>query len=132
MKIKTIIFTIFACLLLTACSSSEPWVGVWTGDESATDGTTISIGSNGTVKLSSKISGDTYSISGTWTRVDSDERSIRIKYDPSTANIPISNPIAQAIVSQTLKFFIANAQVAEASEDGKHLAVSGLGTFSRR
>lgn len=126
--LSSILFVV--ALLLTSCSS-DPIVGEWAPDNDTSGNSVTRINSDGTVKFYGDASDGSYSMNGKWSRVEGDERSINVTYDPSTMKINLDNPLAEEIMRIGLNEMASHTLTLTLSEDGERLYGGGNGYFVR-
>ncbi len=131
---KKAFFTTFIALmaiLINACSS-DPFVGKWVPDNDTTGRSITKLNSDGTAELIGDGSDGTYHMDGVWTRIENSENTITLKYDYSTAEVDLDNPLAEHILRMALKAMAENTETLTLSDNGKELkAKGGNGCFVR-
>ena len=126
--LSSIIFIM--AMLFTACSN-DPFVGEWVPDNDSSGGSVTSINSDGTAEFYGDSSAGHYSIKGKWSHVDGNDNSIKVKYNPSTIQINLKNPLEAVVVEALLKEMGSNTISFTISEDGERLDGGGNGHFVR-
>lgn len=117
-------------MLLTGCSN-DPFVGEWAPDNDTSGASVTRINSDGTMKFYGDVADGYYSIKGKWSRVEDNDNSITVNYDPATIQIDLVNPIESEIIKMGLTEMASHTLSFTLSEDGEKLYGGGNGYFIR-
>lgn len=116
----------FFATIICSCSS-DPVVGKWAPNNDLSGKNVFELNEDGTVELTVDESDGTLRIEGVWSYVDGRDNTISIKYDESTAEADIDNPMAQRFALEVLKEMASRKITLILSDDKEKLITEGAG-----
>lgn len=122
-KFYFFISAIMLCLL-ASCSlinkfKNDPWIGEWKPSDGNDDGT-IELLANGAAVYSQYSDDSSILIYGAWEKDDDSERTVYIRFDPSTIKVKANNPLVEYVLSQAAQVLCSKKLPFTVSEDGKY------------